>query len=176
MSNAKKYEDLVSMVRSSHDQEKLKIEQNDKWTPQAKIEAQREISETYNNHLAKLKLQLAAERESRLKVLEQKLFAVGDNPSLQMNYRDAISRAGAVAGSEDQLKDLMHQALETGDKTLAKGVAFTAQKHGFFLIAAQCFDGAYKTYFDEYMSIQASLANPVSREALEESFLFASVN
>jgi hypothetical protein len=176
MSNAKKYADLVEMVRETYEKEKAKIEQNDKWTPQAKADQLREISETYNNHLAKLKLQLAAERESRLKTLEQKLFAVGDNPSLQMNYRDAISRAGAVAGSEDQLSNLMHQALETGDKTLAKGVAFTAQKHGYFDLAAQAFDGAYKTYFQEYMSIQSALANPVSRESIEESFMFSPVN
>jgi hypothetical protein len=176
MSNAKKYADLVETVRLAYQKEKAKIEQNDKWTSQAKADSLREISEIYNNHLSKLRQQLSDERESRLKTLEQKLFAVGDNPSLQMNYRDAISRAGAFAGSENQLKDLMTQALETGDKTLAKGVAFTAQKSGYFELAAQAYDGAYKTYFEEYMVIQSALANPTSREALEESFMFASVN
>ena len=173
--NIEKYMDLVETVKSSYASEKAKIENNDKWTPQAKAEAQRELSERFNQRLSNLKTELAAERESRLKSLETKLFAVGDNPALAMAYRDGIARATATE-TQEQLQDMLTQALETGDKTLAKATAYVAQKHGYFEIAQMAFDGAYQTYFQEYMSIQSALANPISKESLEESFMFASVN
>ncbi len=174
MSKLKKYVALVETVKSIFDKERARISNNERWTPEAKREALQQLSETTNQQLKDLKLQLSEERESRVKVLEQKLFAVGDDHALQLNYRDGIARATATE-THEQLQDMLTQALETNDKTLAKATAYVAQKHGYFEIAAEAFDGAYATYFDEYMSVQEALSNPVSKEALEESFLFASV-
>ncbi len=168
-----KYTELVEQIRHKYAFSKEKIEQNDKWTPQARADQLRELAEQSNAQIQKLRQQLADERESRIKVLEQKLFSVDDNAAM-LSYRDGIARATATETPE-QLQDMLTQATETNDLILAKATAYVAQKSGNFDIAAQAFSGSNARYFEEYLSMQSALAHPVSREALEESFLFAAL-
>lgn len=168
-----KYRDKVSTIRSSFDRQSKRISDNQQWHEQAKTEAHRELREKVQQELQSLKDQLRADQESRIKELEPKLFAVADHPSLQIAYRDAIQRAEAVAENQDQLSNLMDQALDTGDKTLAKGVAYVAFQHSYFELSRKAYEGAYQTYFDRYLELQSALSDPLSKESVEISFMFS---
>lgn len=169
-----KYQDRVMAIRSTFDRQSKSISENQQWHQQAKVAADLELRKKTNQDLQSLKDQLRTDQESRIKELEPKLFAVEEHLSLP--YRDAIQRAGAVAEHQEQLSDLMDQAGDTGDKTLAKGVAYVAFQHGYYELARKAYDSAaYQRHFDQYLELQSALSDPLSKEALEISFMFAPV-
>ena len=176
MSTLKKYQSKVDALAASVDKRKEQISSNSQWTDEAKAEALRELSEKTREQRDTLKDELKNERIERSNFLEPKLFSAGDDPASQMSYRDGIEKASKLAADQDQLSDLMDQALDTGDKLLAKAAAYTAFKSGYFDLAKRAYpEKAYQNYFDEYLALQEALTNPLSREALDESFMFAAL-
>jgi len=174
LNNLKKFENLVGEIKFSFEAEKSKIQRQTQWTESAKAEAMETLTKKTQAGLDDLKRQLRQEKDVRRKQLEQKLFAL-DDPAHALGYRDAISRSEAISTDSVKLQDLMTQSLETGDFTLAKGVAFVAIKSGYFEIAAQGFSGAAAGHFEEYLDLQSGAVDPLNRRSFEESLLWNSV-